>query len=429
MQSRRRVPPLPRVLAIATLALAGAVAARADDDIQTRFDDAMRAIEADQLHTARNTLQELLSGNPSLHRARLELARVYYLDQDYAGARREAERVLADPNTPPGVRATVLAFLAQIAEDEKRFNRRHAFTPSIYAGLMYDSNVNIGPRRDVVDLGPFGVGTITPDSQPKDDFAWVVNPALSHVYNPGRRFEAGEHTGNFIWQTDASAYYRGYFDEDDYDLGVLTLRTGPAWIVPRQWRAWIGLQADYIWFGGDGLALFTGINPGVTWEVGDVTEVTLEGALTDRDYDESEDEGRDGLEQQAYVSVTRYFRDRSVAVQGGAGWSSFDADEDRFGYQAPEAWLGVIVEAWQDGLVYARAGYTAYDFDGREPVFERARDDDEWRYALGFEHDFREGVLRDWALQGSWVYTDNGSNIDIYEYDRHTVNLGLARSF
>jgi hypothetical protein len=415
--------------ALAILALCVAAPAAAGDDIQARFDAAMRAIEADQLRTARQTLQELLSGNPSLHRARLELARVYYLTQDYAQARTEAERVLADPNTPPAVRATVLAFLAQIAEDEKRFADRHQWTPSIYAGLMYDSNVNIGPRRDVVDLGPLGVGTITPDSQPKEDFAWVVNPAISHVYNPGRRFEAGENTGTFIWQTDASAYYRGYFDETDFNLGVLTLRTGPAWIVPRHWRAWIGLQADYVWFGGDGLALFTGINPGVTWEVGEATEITLEGALTDRNYTESEDEGRDGLETQAYASVTRYFNERRFAVQAGAGWASFDADDERFGYDAPEAWLGVIAEAWEGGTVYARVGYTAYDFDGREPVFDRPRDDDEWRYALGFDHFFGDGLLRDWTLQGSWVYTDNGANIDIYEYDRHTVNLGLARSF
>lgn len=80
-------------------------------------------------------------------------------------------------------------------------------------------------------------------------------------------------------------------------------------------------------------------------------------------------------------------------------------------------------------MVYGRIGYTLYDFDGTEPLFNTGRDDDEWRYTLGFQHDFREGLLGGWALQGSWIYTDNRSDVDIYQYDRNVVSLGLARSF
>ena len=417
-----------RVRALLFLILAAAAGAAAAADIQAQFDDAMRAIEADRLRSARETLQQLLAGNPSLHRARLELARVYYLSEDYPAARREAQRVLDDPNTPPSVRTTVLAFLAQINEDEKRYAQRHQWTPSIYAGLMYDSNVNIGPSSDIIDIGglPF---VVTPDSQEQSDFAWVVNPAISHVYNPGIQFNAGEHTGNFIWQTDGSAYYRGYFNETDFNLGILTLRTGPAWIVPRHWRAWIGLQGDQIWLGGDSLAFFTTLNPGITWEVGDNTEITLEGAVTNRNYWDNDESGRDGWVKEGSVSVTRYFNDRKLALQAGVGYADFNADQDNFGYQAPEIHVGAIVQAWQNGIVYARAGYTNYNFDGTEPGFGISRDDDEWRFALGFQHDFRSGALNGWALQGSWVYTDNSSNVPLYEYNRSVVNLGLARSF
>jgi hypothetical protein len=419
-----------RLVAGLCLVSCAATAWAATDDLQAQFDGAVRAIEEGKLRTARTTLQDLLADNPSLHRARLELARVYYLSRDYAEARREAERVLDDPNTPPSVRTTVLAFLAQIAEEEKQFAQRHTFTPSIYAGLMYDSNVNIGPARDVIDIGPLAGGTIDPDSRPKSDMAWVINPALSHVYNPGRRFELGEESGLFLWQTDLSAYYRGYFDETDFNLGVLTLRTGPAWVVPGDWRAWIGLQGDQIWFGGDSLALFSSLNPGVTWEIGDATELTVEGALTDRNYWDDDDAGREGVESAAAVNLTRYFSNRTVAVQVGVAYSDFDADEARFGYQAPELHGGVIVEAWPGGVVYARIGYRNYDFGGTEPLFPGiSRDDDEMRYAAGFEHDFRGGTLDRWSLQGSWIYTDNQSNVPIYEYDRSVVNLGMARNF
>ncbi len=418
----------PAVICITALLQSPGIAVAADATavLQGEFDSALTAIEEDRLRTAREKLQALLAGNPSLHRARLELARVHYLSADYAQARVEAQRVLDDPNTPAGVRTTVLAFLAQSAEDERRLGQRHQWTPSIYAGLMYDDNVNIGPRNDIID-----VGNVADASLPREDVAWVINPSLSHVYNPGRRFESGEHEGSFLWQTDLSAYRRGYFDESDFNLGVLTLRTGPAWVVPRHWRASIGLQADNIWFGGSNLALFTGVNPSVTWNIGKQTEFTVDGNFTRREFDDSVNSGRDGHLGKGSVALTRYFNDRRWAAQAGAGYTRFNADESRFGYSSPDAHIGVIAEAWENGVVFGRIGYAGYDFDGTEPVpYElRSRDDDEIRFAAGFEHEYRNGWLKDWSLLGNWIFTDNDSNLDAYTYDRHIVNLGLSRSF
>lgn len=428
MNSQSITPKRLFVSILAPLMLLFAGATWATDNLQQQFDAALEAIENDHLLTARQTLQDLLADNPSLNRARLELARVHYLSGDYDEAEAEARRVLEDPTTPPQVRTTVLAFLAQIDADQRQQQRRHQWRPSIYAGLMYDSNVNIGPNRDVIDIG----GTLyrlSPDSRETSDLAWVVNPAISHIYNPNKRFQWGEHSGNFYWQSDASAYYRGYFDESDLHLGVLTLRTGPAWVVPRRWRAGIGLQADQIWLGNNNLALITSVNPSIVWQLGDDWEVGLDGLIGYRNYNHSADSGRDGWDKRLNLSAARYFNNRRWALLGGVGYHDFDADESRFSYHGPGIYAGVITQAWQNGMVYARAGYSRFSFDGREPLFDRRRKDDEWRYTVGFQHDIQEGMLAGWALQGSWVYTDNKSNVAIYDYDRHAVNLGLARSF
>ena len=421
---------LRRLLPTPLLALLLACNPLQADQLQDDFDQALQAIDQNQLRTARERLTNLLTTNPSLSRARLELARVYYLSQDYTKAREEAQRVADDPNTPPAVRATVLAFLAQIDADQKRNMARHQWTPSIYAGLMYDSNVNVGPARDIIDIN--GIPRpVEPGSQEKDDFAMVISPGIAHTWNPGRRFEAGEQQGFFLWQSQANAYYRAYADEDDYDLGILTLRTGPAWVVPGRWRAGIGLQGDQIFLGGGNLAWFTTLNPNITWELGSDTELSLDGIATDRRYDDDEEEGRDGLYLSTNAIVTRYFRDRSFGVQAGIGYADFDADDDRFGYDTPDLMLGVIFDTWQGGSAYARVNYRNYEFDGPEPApFAPAvRDEDEIRLALGFQHEFRGDALRNWVLLGSWVHTDNDANIGIYEYDRDVVNLGMARNF
>jgi len=400
----------------------------ARDNTQQQFDQAIQAINENRLRSARHTLEDLLAEHPNLQRVRLELARVRYLSYDYDAAEQLARQVLDDPNTPPSVQTTVLAFLAQIREDKKRMTRRHSLTPSIYAGMLYDTNVNFGPSRDIIDIGgiPF---TILPESQETDDWAFVINPGVAHTYNPGKTFHAGENSGFFVWQSQANAYYRGYFTEDDFDFGVLTLRTGPAWIVPGHWRAGIGLQGDQIWLGNDSLAWFSSLNPNVTWELTEDTDLTLDTFFTQRHYWRDRDNGREGWYEWGTVSVDHFMNGDKVTLNGAVGFANFDADDDRFAYQGPEVSAGVGVNAWQNGSVYVRIRYKKFDFDGMEPGFGRARNDDEFRTILGLQHDFRSGPMRDWSIVGNWTYTDNQSNIPIFDYDRHELNLGLSRNF
>lgn len=398
------------------------------EELDRQFTIGLEALENDELRTARKAFKNILNVSPSLHRARVELARAYYLSMDYDKARSATQKVLDDPNTPPKVRTTLLAFLAQIDEDEKQFNNRHRWTPSIYLGAMYDTNVNIGPDRDVIDIGGQLFG-LTEESKETSDTAAVVNAGIAHTYNPGNTFSVGEHSGFFLWQSQLNAYYRRYIDEDGFNLGVLTARTGPAWVVPRHWRAAIGLQVDKIWLGEDGLAVFYTLNPNVTWQFGDNWELTVDGAVTQREYDDDVDAERDGLYTAGSVQLDRFFKKREWTVQAGIGYANFDADGDRFSYTAPDVFLGLIWQAWNNGSLSARAAWRNYDYDGEEPGFIDARDDDEFRYSLGFQHDFQDGLLSQWQLLGNWARTDNQSNIPIFDYKRDQVSLGLARSF
>lgn len=416
------------VMGLLSVSPALAASATSADSVQGDFDAAMQAIEESRLRTAHERLTSLLAANPSLSRARLELARVYYLSRDYGSARTEAQRVLDDPETPPTVRATVLAFLAQIDADEKRYAARHQWSPSFYAGVMYDSNVNVGLARDIIEIGGLPA-RVLPEGQETDDWAAVINTGIAHTFNPNKRFEWGEDTGSFVWQSELNGYYRAYFDETDFNLGILTARTGPAWVVPDRWRAYVAVQADQIWLDNDDLALFLGLNPGVAWQIGERWELAVDGVVTQRTYSDNAEAGREGTFKAGNLTVGRYFRERRLLVQAGTGYSDFDADDNRYSYSGPELFLGLNTEAWTNGAVFARVGYRWYDFEGDEPGFSETRDDEELRTVLGFQHDYREGWLNNWSLIGSWTYTDNQSDIVLYEYDRNQVSLGLSRRF
>lgn len=406
-------------------------AAEQADGEEALFEEGMKALQDDRLKSAMKAFQSILSQQPALHRARLELALTYYRSLQYAEARKLAQTVLDDPQTPPEVRVTVLAFLAQVQKDEAALAVRHEFKPSISAGFMYDSNVNVGPSSELVEGSIF---VLDPTSLKQSDNALVLAAGVAHTFQPGAIFQLGERSASFLWQSQASLYNRAYNDMDDFDLTILTGSTGPALVVLRHWRANLALNVDRIWLGGSELAVFTSVNPAVTWQFNN-GELTWDAALTNRSYDndaptaQGGDGGREGTYDAMGLTLGRYFNARRVAAQVGARMVDFTADEERYGNDGYELLAGLIVKTWPNGTVFARANYRNVNYDAIEPGFADARDEQENRYVAGFQHDFKAGYLDKWTLNGGIQYTENNSNISIYDYDRRQVTLNLGRTF
>lgn len=404
------------------------------DESELLFEQGMEALEDDRLRSAMKAFQSILSQQPGLHRARLELALAYYRSLQYAEARKLAQEVLDDPQTPPEVRVTVLAFLAQIQKDAEAAAVRHEFKPSISAGLMYDSNVNVGASTDIIEEIP-GF-RLTPDSLKQSDNAVILTAGLAHTFQPGKTYQFGERTAAFLWQSQANLYNRAYNDMSDFDLTVLTASTGPALVMLRHWRANMALNVDRIWEGGTALAWFTSLNPAVTWQFNN-GELTWDATVTDRNYDDDRstvqggDGGREGDYYATGLALGRYFGQRRVATQVGARLLDFNAEEDRYGYNGYEFLVGVIVKTWPGGTLYGRANYRDVEYEGPEPVGASsvARDEQERRLGFGFQHDFQAGRLEHWTLTGGLQYTDNASNISYYDYDRRQLMLNLGRTF
>ncbi len=395
-----------------------------NDELQARFQEGMAALKEKRLKTAIEAFNSILSVDPGLHRARLELALAYYYALEYEAARKLAQEVLDDPATPSEVRVTVLAFLAQIEADRKRFQQRHQATPYVSLGLMYDSNVNVGPSSDVIDIN----GSLFRGGQ-IEDTAGVLMAGVDHRFQPGTTFSVGERTGSFLWLNQASLYHRDYIGSKDYNFSSLNVSTGPAWMVPLGWRAGVNLRLNQMWLGADDLALFSSVEPRASWQLG-WGELTWDANFTWRDYRKTVDQGRRGWYMATGLSLGHYFRRSRVAVQGGARWFDFDARDDYLANRGWRAYLGASAQPWRGGQAYARASYMTLDFKGLQPAPVSAyRDDDEKRLVVGARHEFQDGWLGKWALTGEFLYTDNSSSVALYSYDRKQVSLNLSRAF
>lgn len=390
----------------------------------------MEALEDYRLRSAIEAFNNVLSANPKLHRARLELALAYYRSYQYEAAERFAQEVLDDPTTPDNVRVTVLAFLAQVRNDAEKATKKHQWRPRVSVGYMYDSNANVGPSSELIEVSGSEF-QLVPGSTKASDHASLLGAGVSHTYRLSKQLDIGERIASVLWQSDASLYHRDYKDDHSLNISVATLSTGPSFVVPRHWRAGVQLIADYIELGSDELATFTSMRPLVTWQFSD-TELTLDATYTDRAYKEAVDSGREGDYIRAGVSLGQYYKQRKVAAQAGISFLNFGADDGQYGYDGYEAFVGASVRAWQRGDAYVRTTYRDVQFDadtiiGGLPA--GARDENELRLLTGVSHTFQEGVLGNWALGMDVEYTRNDSNVSIYEYERTQISVNLSRGF
>ena len=397
-------------------------------EIDEQYRAAMFLREQGKLLEAIKAFNSILANQPTLHRARMELAVAHYRARNFKEAKENAQRVLDDPKTPVNVKIAVNSFLVQIKiEEEKFYAQRKQWKPSLSVGLMYDENVNAGPSSDTVQLGN-SVLPVSANSLPREDWAVTAFGSLEHSWLADKPVSIGNSSAHFYWNSLAQVYHREYHDEDDFNLSVVSLATGPAWSSMHNWRANIKAQYDYITLGSDHLANYASVTPSITWQFKDA-EVTANVLVQDRNFQRTQDVGRDGVFVQTGVSYGRIMNNKKLGIQVGIRALDYEADNNRFGYNGRELFAGGNYVAWKNGAIYGRISRKVSRYEDIEPSFGVARDEDEDRILIGFKHKFKANKLDGWSLNGTVTLIEVDSNIDTYTYDRDQVALTLSRSF
>lgn len=383
--------------------------------------------ETGEPYSAIDTLETLLAANPSLNRARLELAVAYYRTLNYERARAEAQRVLDDPRTPENVRLSVLSFAKQLElEQSMAQGQAHKWEFNASVGLLYDSNVNAGPDNAVLGSSASGLLTLNSQFLSKSDWGHTAQFGLQHTWQKPSPVRIGESTGRFQWISSVTAYHKGYQSYSDYNLDVLSLATGPALIVGQNMRGNLNLQVDHISFGGHELGLYTSLNPTITLR-GLGGEITTDVQVSQRNFSRPTDAGRQGQFRSVGLSYGRLIGTQA-SVQGGVRSFVENTREDRFSNQGHEVFVGGRIK-WSSIDFFARTAVRNARYDGVEPVFDVARRELERRNEIGASYTFTEGWLNLWLLSATLANVHNRSNVSLYGYDRDTVFFTLSRTF
>lgn len=395
------------------------------DPVQEKFLEAMSKRDAGQYYDAVTLFQNILTDQPKLHRARLELAVTYYRTLNYQEAKRQAQMVLDDPQTPENVRVSIAAFLAQIEKDARGMAAGHTWKPYAGVGWLYDTNVNVGPDSNITILG-----TLDASVTKTGDSAFIAEAGLTHRYQAEKTPQISQKNAQLLWQTNANIYHRDYFDEHAFDLQIFSLATGPALVVLGDWRGNLNLQEEFIRYGSEELAYFTSLMPSMTKQFmnGNV-EFTVDAIFAHEDFQREADAGRDGTYGSLQLSLGRLFFDGKFALQAGVRYFDENTEAIRWENSGTGGFLGAAWKFYDRSNLYGRIYHEDVGYDGAEPVFEVKRDERTRRYTVGLEHTFNYRWLNNWKVSGEYMRQDTYSNISVYEYDREQVTVMLSKSF
>jgi hypothetical protein len=389
---------------------------------QQVFERALEARSRGDLHEAIRGFQTLLSSNPALSRARIELAVAYYHALDHRAALEQARQVLADPATPPEVRANLERLIAQIEAEAQP----HRWAHNVALGWLHDSNVTAGPSSPSYEAGGT-LQAVDPNAVKRGDTALTYTFGVSHRWlSPLRPGIAGR-DGALLWQSQALYNQIAYRHETAYNLQAVTFSTGPAWISPPRLRAAAPLQYDRLELAGRHYLDILGSSPSIVFGGPAGTELQLDAQLQARGYRRDGEAGRDSRFRAAGMHAGRVIA--RLTLQGGLRYHRDDADDAAFDYRGHE-WFALLAGTfWERGSAYARVTRTQNRYDEPDAVTSASRIDRETRWSLGTAWRLAGTAQAPMSFNVSVLDIRHGSTVPLYAFDRRQWSLTLSSVF
>jgi len=379
--------------------------------IEADFQDGLEALEAGDAPQAIKLLLAILAADPTLDRVRLELARAYFLNEDWSDARREFFVVLS-ADVPDAVRDNVIRFLRAI-------DARRGWTWKLDAGLRNAPGAGRRYRSDTVTVNVAGEPVAFEIDQPDDhEIGAFVDAGLEF-----RRPLIVRHRGGTLSGVAAVEVAGSRFKDDDFNEEAIGGDFRLQWAFPQTTYS-IGPTARRFWEAGARTADSLGL--AITAEHRTRDGIQLFGRLAQIEIDDAQFDGRDGWRSSAQLEVGRSLDGRSF-VSAAMTMGSFDADVDWESYHFVRLGFTALTElrgGWAPRIDIA-GGITR--FKERSPLFFDRRKDEELSSSLTLEkRNLFFGPFTPFVTVG---LARQFSNIEVYDYWETIWRVGLRRAF
>lgn len=372
---------------------------------------ALAALETGHPQHAAFALERILLVRPDQHRARVELARAYFLLGDHAGARREFLAV-RNAGPPSNVRSRIELFLAEIERRESALRTQVAGYVELRPG--WDSNVGSATADSSIEIPALGIVNLG-DGEISDRYL-DKNAGVTVVHPLSRRRAL---FADFAYRD------RENVDTQAYDTRSVGLSTGLAWNGEGQ-RLRLPLQYQVLYLANEEFRRLASLGIEWTRDMNAGNQLLLFGQLGTLRYPE------DGLRDVDLVLAGAGWNHRYAGLPLLASASAYIGDESArraagdpngrlyYGARLGAQWSGIRRHTPYVSLAWQRS-----DYDADNPVFLRTRSEEFAELRLGWSWQ----PQRRWNVTAEASLVDNQANISLYEYTRHQFSVGVRYQF
>lgn len=392
------------------------------ENLDLMFSYAGVSARLEDYEAAISTLERMLIFNADLPRVRLELGALYFRLGADPVAERYFRSVAERPDLPKPVAKRVGDYLKKLEERQ----RKHRFSGRVEAGIIADTNANLGPDdRGVLLFGQPAL--LTQDSVGNEDIGLRLLAELTHIYDLG-----GTRTDH--WRTDASFLGKHYESEGEGNLDSFYIRTGPRLSVTAEtFGPKIRPFIDAEYTRADDDSLYRGAGAGVEFRAAPADEWSVFGELRGgyRDYLSRDDE--DGVVGRARLGLG-FLPARDVLLGASLTLQRDDAKED-FNSNSEGVLRLSASYAYDPGFsfvddkwvltAFASAGLRWFDDPDPTIVGQRSREDHEFRLGASHLYNFRDGFYGSIGASALW----RDSNIPNFDLENFGLSLSLGYKF
>jgi hypothetical protein len=343
-----------------------------------------------------------------------ELAHVYML----LGDREAAERSLAMVRALDG-KSTKAATDQALDVLESRYGDFQVHG-KIRAGFQYDSNANLGPASDIMDLGVWRQVRVN-GAEAKESVGAYFGVDL----DLGKRF----YRDSPWWLVgDVRGFWRGYANSELSKMKSREAQWGRAALgfrhIGDSILAEVRLKGEIFDYEFSQNVCAYGPEATFLWAAAPSFHLIFKGGLEQRVY--YPDQMRDGLFGTAGLYGRVFFGAGNHEFLLGGRYLGANAEKKAYGY---DGWEGTASLLFKLPHGFELASFVTYGqefYKGPATALEpEKREDDRVRTGLGLTYRLDES----WSVECGYNYTRNTSNSELYTYDQHYVNTGIVWSF
>jgi len=357
--------------------------------------------------------ERVLINDPTNLRIRLEVAQTYLKMGLLPDAKKEFESVLLTPDLPIVVKENIQQQLDFIEGKTKK----HFVNVMAIFGMGYDSNINTQNDAKSIYV-PTLDGNIDLTTGVNGAVTTEIGTVINHLYKVNE---------SFYFQNSATIFAMRYNSYMENNIGVVSLSTTPTKIDNKSMYA-LTLGVDHVWYGGVNYLNSYNLIPQFSYafEKNLLYDVNFKYSLKEF-YDPNESNDASVYEfsnKISYINETfGMFRGELLLGKEIKDEKSLGNDTLSKKYYTINLSNTYSIDA--KNALNTTLGQTQSRYINQDALFLEKREDTKYTIGTAITHSYSKNITLNLGVQ----FTDNISNVEIYDYDKYTVKSYLYYNF